>query len=523
MGQDIKKSDKRAFKREIKYFIDKGKYDIALSKINDFLKAYPKDIFALTYKSIVYRKKKDYDKAIQILEPIINSQINDKLMRIFSMREYARSLLESRRNDEALYYYMQVINESDNYEVESRAMIAQIYKYDNNLEDAIDILTIDDDNEFLAIKRALTYYDFRKWNMIPTELNKFRRKDITHDNLRQEYDFLYGEYFFNIGEFDEARKYFYNACNVKNTYYFFEANIKLAIIDSVYDDIASSIIRLKNSINDKSINFSSRNSAIIALSNVYLKIGDYDSANKTLEMLDERFSRKNLEIGKLYLFSNDYERAEQILTECSRKYEFDHYDTLFYLALTKFRLKKYDEAYSIADNVLKAANNIDNELHKIRIELKKLKLYIDLIHYTPIRKNKEEFNYMEGQIFSYSKNRAIKHIIKHHKGINKMGRFEDDFRVEKMINLVSNSLDEERKISCEVLDKYVISSNSIGFDSDNNFSIMVLTIPNTKQIVNMFVLNIDLNDEKKQEMQPKKVKRMSQIEKFNKRYNKTQE
>ena len=522
MSQTIKRSDKQTLKKEIKYFIDKGKYDIALSKIDDFLKSYPKDVFALTYKSIIYKKKKDYNKAIQILEPIINNKINDKHMRLFAMQEYARNLFELKKMDESLYYYMQVINESDNDNLESRDMIARIYEYNNDLESAINILTLNNDNVFVAIKRALLYSNAREWDMLKAELDKIKRKDIKRENLRQEYDYLYGFYFFNNGDFDEARKHFNNANNIKNTYYFFESNIMIATIDSVIGDVASAIINLKNIINEHNIHYSSKCHALVALGKIYLKIGNYEDANNTFSMIEDGYKRKGLEMGKLYLASNDYVKAEQILTENADKYDFINYETLFYLAMTKFRLKKYDEAYKIADDILKIGENKVGELYKIKIEMKKLKLYIDLIHYTPIRKNKKEFNYMESQIFSYTKEKAIEHIIDHHKGINKACLFDEDFEVEKMIDIAAEILDEDKKICDEVLDRYVISSNSIGYNSDHNFAIMVLTIPNTKQVVNMFPRKINLDNENKQELQSKKIKRMSQIEKFNKRFNKTQ-
>ncbi len=418
---------------------------------------------------------------------------------------------------------MQVIEESSEEEDAIRVKVAKIHRFNNDLKSAISILTPDEDNDFLKLNRAYMYSEFREWEMLKKELNKIKRKNIKYDSLRQEYDFLSGKYSFINGDFIEARKHFTDASSYKNTYYFFEAIIKLAIIDLVFDDVDSAIIMTKNIINDKDIPYSSRNNAITLIGNAYLKIGDYDKAKETFDMLDEKYTRKNLEIGKLYLYSNNYEQAEELLEDFVNTCGFIHYDALFYLAIAKYRLEKYEEAYIIADNILKVTDKKKNEFYKIKIELERLKLYIDLIHNTPIRDNKNRYSYMESQIYSYSKEKTIQHIIDRHIGPNKTGSFGNDFPIEEVIELVPNLLDEKKKIACEFLDNYIIDYNSLGFKSDNNLAVKVLTIPNTKQIVNMYVLRINIDKQKEEELQPKKVKRMSQIEKFNLRYNKTQE
>lgn len=173
---NIRRQSKQSFNKEIMYYIYKEMYDTALSKIDSFLHDYPNDVFALTYKAKIYRKKKNSEKALQILEPIINNPPIDKEIKLFSIKEYANNLFELRRNDEALYYYMQVIEESSEEEDAIRVKVAKIHRFNNDLKSAISILTSDKDNEFLKLNRAYMYSEFREWEMLKKELNKIKKK-----------------------------------------------------------------------------------------------------------------------------------------------------------------------------------------------------------------------------------------------------------------------------------------------------------------------------------------------------------
>ena len=145
---------------------------------------------------------------------------------------------------------------------------------------------------------------------------------------------------------------------------------------------------------------------------------------------------------------------------------------------------------------------------------------LDIIHNTPIEQNNIKYSYMEKQIINYSKDAAIKHIKTHHGTNAKISKFDDDIIIDELIDKVKDSLDENNKLSYEVFDKYIVNLNNIGYDCSNPINIFVLTIPNTKRIVNMYPFYTDVDTVNNENSQAKHVKRLSQIEKFNMKYNK---
>ena len=75
-----------------------------------------------------------------------------------------------------------------------------------------------------------------------------------------------------------------------------------------------------------------------------------------------------------------------------------------------------------------------------------------------------------------------------------------------------------------LFDKYIINYRNIGYNSDNEsiHQLLVLTLPNTKDIITMYPLDGTESIFTLEELEEKPkviVKRLSQIEKFNKKYN----
>lgn len=146
------------------------------------------------------------------------------------------------------------------------------------------------------------------------------------------------------------------------------------------------------------------------------------------------------------------------------------------------------------------------------------------------KENTKNEKYICKQINSYDEQMAIEHIKKHFNNglcefddINSI--FNDSFPLEDIINKIKEILPNEQKINSrgfenEYIFKYDKCGTVSGVSTDYFF---VCTIQNTNHIITIYpCLNTgklpftDLNDYEKESNG--KIKRISQIEKFNKRY-----
>ena len=130
------------------------------------------------------------------------------------------------------------------------------------------------------------------------------------------------------------------------------------------------------------------------------------------------------------------------------------------------------------------------------------------------------YSYSEKQIISYSKESAIEHIKDHHIYSKSYNNFSDEIDVDKLYDEVVEMLDDCVPRYNRLFDLYFIRYEKIGY-VDQSFinQLNVIVIPGTKNIITMFPAisenNYDIDDST---VEKKKTKRLSQIDKFNKRY-----
>lgn len=146
----------------------------------------------------------------------------------------------------------------------------------------------------------------------------------------------------------------------------------------------------------------------------------------------------------------------------------------------------------------------------------------------PIRVKKDD-NYVKSQIFNYSTKEAIEHIKQHLKESEYVQSiYNENINIDYLFNLVRNAVKDSKKANInELLEVYFFGISNIGYCNDIpcNF-IKVVVIPNTNNIITMYPTNdVDYNytcniecDYDKLFKNQEKVKKISQIEKFNNRY-----
>ena len=519
---------------EIKYYDKIGNFEKALVLINEHLNNVPDDDYIIAYKGMVFSHLKRHEEAKEILEDLIEKgHIKTKRAKFFAYSRYAKVLYALHEIDKSIEFYKKVIEESDELELISRFELAKIYQEKNMTKEAIDILTINGfNNMYLNIKRAIIYLINDDCITALSELNKkeentlrIEQKEIfDYRFMNQEKNYIIGHSYFKLGKYNKAIPYLRESLDIKNKITYFKAYLDIAKIYVTWNRNEEVITiceeLLKNSTSDtlnKNIN--------MVLSNALLKKQDYEKAKEHLNMniFDEKENKIN--IGKIELLKGNFEKAEENFNILNEETDdvYNNVDVFYFKMLTKFRLGKYDETLNLID--ILEENGEPLRINKIRYRFNRIKLFIHIKKGEKIVNR--DYSYSEKQIISYDKDRALEHIISHHINNIKLSKFKNVDQIQEIFNNVDNLLTDENVIYDTCFDKYIVKYNGIGMDiDDNNINqLMVITLPGTKNIITMYPVDgsesIFIHDEY-EEKEKKVVKRLTQIEKFNKRYNSAQ-
>ena len=194
---------------------------------------------------------------------------------------------------------------------------------------------------------------------------------------------------------------------------------------------------------------------------------------------------------------------------------------MFFLVSLDLREKKYEETLMDAERTLdlfgaSLSRPQRSSLFRM-IAVAKVNLGI------PVTGNGYYFN----QVINYSKERAIEHIRKHYESIGSEGIFFPDMNLEETFEIIEKRISVIDPSYLGVRssgDSYLIDFENAGIVGSTILNKMqVVTIINTKKIITFYpVSKLSFNYETEEEVRKEKapVKRLSQIEKFNQRYNK---
>lgn len=139
-------------------------------------------------------------------------------------------------------------------------------------------------------------------------------------------------------------------------------------------------------------------------------------------------------------------------------------------------------------------------------------------------------DYIRGQILDYSTKETISHLDKHiNPTEDNISCFNEGIDIKYLFDVVRYNLDSTKKVNTEeVMDIYYFGISNIGtFKGEICNFIKVIVVPNTKNIISMYptnnvdynsVTNLDIEYDKLFK-RDNKVKTMSRIDKFNKKYN----
>lgn len=530
IGQDIIEDKKKRF-NTIKFNERQGNHDKALSLINEYLNDYPNEYRVLDYKALVLLKLRRIDESKQLLFSFLDNRDISKRDYIFGRFVLAKAYVYEGDLESAKIIYEEGIAESDYLEIKPRTELSRIYCEENDYYKAFKILEIPGfNNETLNLQRARIKCSMGNYR---GAIKEFDREIIIDDGDNrniEKYDekfylqdkyYLIGHCLFNLKDYDNALKYLNMSLTYKTRSSYTKSIIdilKIKLDIGLLDDVISlgeDTLTINNIISDHEI--------IIRrlVATAYSKKQRYQKAEELYKNTDEN-KKEMVNYSKILIAKGDFEEAERIL---SNYYDLDNikveddFDGTYRYAFTKFKLNRYSDFLKLYEAYI-SYEGLSNVAKKNIVYLKRMKLLLDIKNNITIEDR--EYTYSEKQIINYDRDLAVDHVIDHHVINPTYNYFKPDVDISKLFEEILPLLDKKYLHYNGVFDNYIIRYNDIGYDDDGVINEMiVITIPETTNIITMYpsrgLDNFDVEEEDKNVK--KHSKRLSQIDKFNKKYN----
>ncbi len=251
----------------------------------------------------------------------------------------------------------------------------------------------------------------------------------------------------------------------------------------------------------------------------------YDKALKELYIYFDNFPKDNyarLLYTDILLKLGKFDKADDVLSQIFINEEF------YYILLLKLRCYQNDflEANKILNDIIVL---FENNGHISDVE----KIYILKQTNYDLAEKIDNKSYLGNQILNYSEQKLFDHIKKHtfDSDIPSIAKFYDIFPLNELFQIIKNQLPTTNKlydsiICYNTIFKYNCCGEILG-NTTNYFKIVALNT--TNEIISMYpclelpdkiIGYTDLNYIKGSNQKSKKINRLTQIEKFNQRYNK---
>lgn len=292
---------------------------------------------------------------------------------------------------------------------------------------------------------------------------------------------------------------------------------QLGLLEEKLGNVEAAIKQYK-----KAIKFENDDDAFYNLICLYIKLGNIDEAqnyyNLFLDSVKSSFSQKEINetilylLGKSAMYLNDSVVANKVFNYLK---DSPHYRESVLEGLMKLEVKNenYEQAYQIYLELKKIDEAYDNNL-------------LLFILYKLNRLNKDyetRHDYYKNQLLEYSIDYAIEHIEKH------KDMFMEKIDIVSLFDICRRSINDLDPINKKynAVDQYLLEfeSNIGTINGKPTNRVEIRTIQDTKNILTLYPT---ITEKRKYTTNPisilnknssQKVKRKSQIEKFNSKYN----
>ena len=491
----------------IKRMVKENRLSQALSDIEKYSRDYPDDCFGTFLHATILTALGHLDEAVEKLEYLIANESKNMYSAMYELgciakrknnmkkaKEYFTRAIENSPYEEnfaKIELAELILDEEENYE-EAKKIIKTVspeYKDYIHLElSRIELKQDRNKNAYNEISKITTVSD-----------NEIFEKKVNLQRARVEFSF---------GEYKAANEYLDKVLvGTKNTTYWL-AKLEQAKIEIQTGNYNHAINICDDMINRKQF---VKNEAYFIKAQALEGLKEYDLARENYSKLFEvntemQTQRANLYLGLLEVKKKDYDKAKEYFKKITTGKVYKRAGMINMINVL-IRTEKYQEAEYYLNKMSE-----DNQ------EYKKFRILLDKYQNKPI--SIREYNsYTEEQYAEYNLNKAIEHIKNNHfEDCIHRSRFNDNIDIYELIAYIKEQISKQTPAIEDLSDIYYIKYEGAGINIDGSKvdNIRVIAIPGTTDIITMYPCN---NIESEKQLDKPKTKRMSQIEKFNKKYN----
>ena len=503
-------NDKRSKIENIRELLRNKKMKMACNCIENYLEKYGEDGYIYHELGKYYNIIGNHEEAIKYFTKVIDNNYKNMY---YSLYELAKIERNNFNYSQAIIHLNTIIDSNHPEKCHAKLELAKNYYLIGKYKKAIHILSdLIDNNELNKIYAFDSLIEFAYAYNDKITVNHYYEK--MKDKLDSDANLFYNAIINIMGENVIEGKKQLEEINtdkkeLKNNikYYLALANFDL---ENYYETIEYLQELLSNETKIGYYNF---------IVNTYSRLKDFDNAFKYVEEMKNKQDCFNDEIellyGNIYFMKQEYEKALEYYNNVITKNKTSYRDAIYKKICVYIKNNNYEKVLELIE-----------ELKKYDVNKKYRYLYdnnsVELLCNKRLGKDisSEGNTYTERQIIKYSKEKTLKHMA-FHKEMNKNKTlhsvFNDNVDLEELYNYALLNINEDNFYYNNFMDIYLLDYPNVGIVNDKQVNyIEVITFPNTKQIITIFPYNKSIKEKRKENT---KVKQMSRIDKFNKKYN----
>lgn len=513
--------------KEIRSNIRFGMFAQAKQGIDEYIEAYGSDCYVELERARYYHKIREYETAVEILNNIIDAGEKNIGYALF---ELGKVYQEMQEYDKAIETFKKV--EETNHQDKSYALFALGILYEKSFRyfDAIEcfekvIKASDELREKAKFHLGRTYIYAKKFNKARATLNSvITQNDSKTAKLIIYYDAKIDQ---SIGLMEEYEAKIDNLLNMDPDFNAALAEkARILMTKKRYSESEPYIKKIKTGSWD---DFSANDLAILKCE-YYERTNQFEKAlemyNDLLDKLDGSYIPLHLSRIKMGIavccvgLGKIDEGYNHFTEECMKNGAFKNACLYNLISIDLYR-GNYEKAKELFEEI-----NQYNIGKAARSNLKTLRIMVNKLTNGELP-NRDEVSYRDQQVIEYSKELAIDHIYYGHgkeTAPANEGTFHKDTNISMLMDEIKEKLNDDNIVDINVLCKYRLYYENVGEYNGRQLNYLaVVTLPFSNDIITMYPTNEYLEEQiEVQDVEPvkqKNIKRESQIEKFNRRYN----
>ena len=460
-------------------------------------------------------------KSQQVAEEILLELQNDIRddVRLFAKRDLFRLYVDQNRSDDASIIYEQLMAiEKEKYMLQFHKVL--MLRCQNNYLDSEKALSnlirnIDRIDDLCFLENCLSEIESNHWNMFKKEnyesIKKLVKKLISNNDNREKT----GRRYMFLGRLEQINKNYFEALNIyrKALSSPDPKTRELAIVGICKCYFMLGDTKLQDYVEFEELKKSNSQEAISLLFEIYCQNKNLEKAEKVLENASND-AKTIYNRAKLERLKGNYIESLKLFNRCfefSRDFSLKA-NSLINIVKIYVYFKEYKEAFELVNtnrNILFALG-----------ETGYYQMYAFLCKKMGVEYDMKYNSYSISQILDYDLNFACEHIKKHEHDFENIEFYEND--LEKFLVDIREKLDGKEQLLSTIFDYYKVK---VYTKDGKETYVKVVVTPETKDIItcyaddNLIFTEVDIDEEIESKPKEKVIKRKSQIDKFNEKYN----